>query len=179
LHDKFFSAVGGLRQYTIPFMGLNEGRHYFEFVANDSFFEQFDSSEVKRGLVKVGVELIKHSTFLELHFEINGRVTVICDRCLEPFTMGIVHEAVLYIRFGETTEEQSEELLILSDKSSEVRLEQYIYEYIHLALPYQRIHPEIDGHTGCNSEMMKKLEDHTAQEESKSTDPRWDKLKGL
>ena len=171
--------MGGLRQYAIPFRGLTEGKHDFEFVAYDSFFEQFDSSEVKRGLVKVHVELIKHSQFLELHFEIEGRVTVICDRCLELLAMGITHQAVLYIRFGETTQEQSEELLILADKSSEVRLEQYIYEYIHLALPYQRIHPEIDGNTGCDPEMMKKLEDRTANEESDSTDPRWDKLKGL
>ena len=64
MHDKFFSAVEGLRQYAIPFRGLTEGRHDFEFVANDSFFEQFDSSEVKRGLVKINVELIKHMKLL-------------------------------------------------------------------------------------------------------------------
>ncbi|MFC2112374.1 DUF177 domain-containing protein [Bacteroidota bacterium] len=171
--------MGGLRQYAIPFRGLKEGKHDFEFVADNLFFEQFDSSEVKRGLVKVRVELIKHSQFLELHFEIDGRVTVFCDRCLEPFAMGIDHRAVLYIRFGEKTYEQSEEVLILADSSSEVVLDQYIYEYTHLALPYQRIHPEIGGHTGCNPEMMKKLENHSAQEESESQDPRWDKLKGL
>ncbi len=171
--------MGGLRQYAIPFRGLKEGKHVFEFVADDSFFEQFDSSEIKRGLVKIRVELIKHAQFLELHFDLDGRVTVICDRCLELFTMGMDYQAVLYVRFGKKTREQTEEVLILADLSSEISLEQYIYEYTQLALPCQRIHPEIDGLTGCNPEMMKKLEDHTAQEESDSTDPRWDKLKGL
>ena len=171
--------MGGLRQYAIPFRGLKEGKHNCEFVADNSFFEQFDLSEVKKGLVKIDVELIKHSQFLELHFNLNGKVTVQCDRCLEPFAIGVQHKAVLYVRFGETTQEQSEEVLILADSVSEVRLEQYIYEYIHLALPYQRMHPEIDGNSGCDPGMIKKLEAHTTNGKSNSEDPRWDKLKGL
>jgi len=171
--------VGGLTQYAIPFRGLKEGKHNYEFVADNSFFEQFNSSEVQKGLVKIYVELIKHSQFLELHFELRGKVTVVCDRCLEPVVLGIVHDAVLYIRFGEKTCEQSEEVLIIADSTSEVKLEQYIYEYIHLALPYQRVHQEIDGQSGCDPEMLKKLESYTANDESEGEDPRWDKLRGL
>ena len=95
--------MGGLRQYTIPFKGLKEGKHDFNFVVDNSFFEQFESSEVKRGVVNVQVELIKHSQFLELQFDINGKITVNCDRCLEPFVSGITHQTMLYIRFGEKT----------------------------------------------------------------------------
>ena len=171
--------MGGLTQYAIPFRGLKEGKHNYEFVADNSFFEQFDSSEVKKGLVKISVELVKHSQFLELHFELSGKVTVVCDRCLEPFVMGMNHDAVLYVRFGEKSYEQSEEVLVLADSTSEVKLEQYIYEYIHLALPYQRVHQEIDGRSGCDPEMLKKLESYTANDESEGEDPRWDKLRGL
>ena len=172
--------MGGLRQYAIPFTGLKEGKHDFNFVVDNSFFEQFESSEVKRGVVNVQVELIKHSQFLELQFDINGKITVNCDRCLEPFVIRISHQAMLYIRFGEETLEQSDELLILADSVNEVHLDQFIYEYIHLALPIQRIHPEIDGVTGCNTEMMEKLEAHDADDQEDATeDPRWEKLKGL
>jgi uncharacterized metal-binding protein YceD (DUF177 family) len=171
--------VGGLREYAISFRGLKEGKHNFEFVVNNSFFDQFDSSEVSKGLVTVYLELIKHAQFLELHFELSGKVTVACDRCLEPFVLGIEHNAVLYIRFGEKSFEQTEEVTILADSANEIRLEQYIFEYIHLALPYQRMHPEIDGHSGCDPEMIKKLENHTIRNESNGEDPRWDKLKGL
>lgn len=172
--------MGGLRQYAIPFKGLKEGKHDFNFVVDNSFFEQFESSEVKRGLVNVQVELIMHSQFLELQFDINGKITVNCDRCLEPFVIRITHQAMLYIRFGEKTLEQSDELLILGDSENEVPLDQLIYEYIHLALPIQRIHPEIDGISGCNPEMMEKLNAHDADDtENASEDPRWEKLKGL
>jgi uncharacterized protein len=172
--------VGGLRQYTIPFRGLEEGRHDFNFVVDNSFFGQFESSEVKRGLVNVQVELIKHSQFLELQFDINGKITVNCDRCLEPFVIRITHQAMLYIRFGEETLEQSDELLILADSANEVHLDQLIYEYIHLALPIQRIHPEIDGMSGCNPKMMEKLYALDADDQEDATeDPRWEKLRGL
>ena len=44
----------------------------------------------------------------------------------------------------------------------------------------QRIHPEIDGVTGCNTEMMEKLDAHDADDQEDATeDPRWEKLKGL
>ena len=171
--------MGGLRQYAIPFRGLNEGRHDFELVVDNSFFEHFDTSEINKGLVRVHLEMIKHSHFLELQFDLSGEVTVACDRCLKPFVRGIDHKARLYIRFGEKAEEQSEEVVVLADSTNEVRLEQYIFEYIHLALPYQRIHPEIDGSSGCDSVMMDKLAEHTKHDESDSKDPRWDKLREL
>jgi uncharacterized metal-binding protein YceD (DUF177 family) len=168
-----------MRQYAIPFRGLKEGRHYFKFVSDNKFFEQFDSSEIRMGLVTTDVELIKHTQFLELHFNLKGKVTVNCDRCLEPFAMAIEHEAVLYIRFGKESYEQSEEVVILADTANELDLGQYLYEFIHLALPYQRVHPEVDGHSGCHPEMVKKLKDHTISEEPDSRDPRWEKLEGL
>jgi len=172
--------VGGLRQYAIPFRGLKEGRHDFNFVVDNSFFEQFESSEVKKGVVNVQVELIKHSQFLELQFDINGKITVNCDRCLEPFVTRIIHQAMIYIRFGEETLEQSDELLILADSVNEIHLDQLIYEYIHLALPIQRIHPEIEKMSGCNPEMMDKLNALDADDQEDATeDPRWEKLKGL
>jgi uncharacterized protein len=172
--------VGGLRQYAIPFKGLKEGRHDFNFVVENSFFEQFESSEVKKGVVNVHLELIKHNLFLELQFDINGKITVNCDRCLEPFVIRITHQAMLYVRFGEKTHEQSDDLLILADSENELHLDQFIFEYIHLAIPIQRIHPEIDGLSGCNPEMMEKLKSHNADDpENASEDPRWEKLKGL
>ncbi len=172
--------MGDLRQYAIPFKGLKEGKHDFNFVVDNLFFEHFESSEVKRGVVNVQVELIKHAQFLELHFNLDGKITVDCDRCLEPFAIRITHRVMLYVRFGERTLEQSDDLLILADSENELRLDQLIYEYIHLALPLQRIHPETDGISGCDPMMMEKLNAHRAGDpKNASEDPRWEKLKGL
>ena len=173
-------VVGGLRKYSIPFRGLKEGKHSFHFDIDNKFFDIFESSEVKKGEILARIDLEKHSQFLELNFHLSGNVIITCDRCLDSFSQGINHQARLYVQFGEETHEQSDELLILADSENEIRLEQYLYEFIHLALPYRNIHPEIDGQSGCNPEMRAKLDALTPDDsKSNETDPRWDKLKEI
>ena len=122
--------MGRWRQYSIPFRGLKEGKHSFHFDLDDKFFDYFESSEVKQGEILARIDLEKHSQFLELHFHLSGIVLVTCDRCLDSFPLDITHQARLYVRFGEETFEQSDEILILADSENEIRLEQYFYEFI-------------------------------------------------
>jgi uncharacterized metal-binding protein YceD (DUF177 family) len=63
----------------------------------------------------------------------------------------------------------------------EIEVGQYMYEFILLALPYQRYHPDDDdGVPGCNPDMIRRLEELQGKEEkSGQTDPRWDTLKGI
>jgi uncharacterized metal-binding protein YceD (DUF177 family) len=46
----------------------------------------------------------------------------------------------------------------------EIDLVSFFYEYIHLALPIKRIHPDDEkGNSTCNPEMIRKLNDHLIQ----------------
>jgi uncharacterized metal-binding protein YceD (DUF177 family) len=86
------------------------------------------------------------------------------------------------VKWGEEAGEIEDDVLIVGRDEHEIEVGQYLYEFIILALPYQRIHPEDeDGYSTCNPEMLKKLEAHQAQEtdQSELTDPRWDVLKGI
>ena len=180
MHDKIFGAVGGLKQYSIPFRGLKEGKHSFHFDIENTFFDRFESSEVHEGEILVRIDLEKHSQFLELGFHLSGEIRVNCDRCLEPFPLEIKHQANLYVRFGEETHEQTDEVLILADSANEIILDQYLFEFIHLAIPYKKTHPETKGSTGCDPDMIRKLEGHSFNDpEDDKTDPRWDKLKEM
>jgi uncharacterized protein len=61
----------------------------------------------------------------------------------------------------------------------ELDMKQYFYEYILLALPIKRVHPDDkNGNSTCDPEMLKKLKEHIISEEVES-DPRWDELKKL
>ena len=172
--------MGRWRQYSIPFRGLKEGKHCFHFDIEDTFFEYFESTEIKAGKILARIDLEKHSQFLELQFHLSGVVTVTCDRCLDSFPLEINHRARLYVRFGEKTYEQNDEILFLAHSENEIRLEQYLYEFIHLALPYQKVHPVIDGQSGCNPDMTERLIALTSNDiKNKDTDPRWDKLKEI
>jgi len=172
--------VKDLRKYVIPFAGLKEGRHEFEFDVDDSFFDHFDSSEIKEGKLGVKVILVKNPQVLELNFNIEGLVKTICDRCLDEFDLPMIYQGKLFFKFGEGTYELTDEILILSPSEHEINISQFIYEFIHLALPYRRIHPDINGINGCNETMIQKLESLSIDDTKKASyNHSWDKLKEI
>ena len=168
-----------LRKYVIPFAGLKEGRHEFEFDVDDSFFEQFDSSEIRQGKLDVNIVMQKNQQVLELDFDIKGKVRTICDRCLEEFDFPLAYQGKLFFKFGEKSYELTDEIIILSAAEHEINVSQYIYEFIHLALPYRRIHPDINGESGCNSAMIQKLDELRTDNLKLSDNTAWDKLKEI
>lgn len=167
-------------QYVIAYKGLKDGLHLFDFKVDDLFFESFEESEIEKGDVNIHVSLNKKPTILEFLFEIDGRVTVSCDRCLDPVELEIEYEAPLYVKFGEETHEETDELYVISEQETEIDLAQFIYEFVHLSLPYRRVHPDDEnGNSTCNKEMLKRLEELSVNEEKPDTDPRWNNLKDL
>ena len=166
-------------QFVIPFKGLKTGKYDFVFDIDDKFFEVFEESEVKKGKVHVEVELDKKETMLELFFSLSGTVIIPCDRCLDDLELPVEHETELFVKFGDQTEEQTEEILVLLHSEFELDITQYIYEFVHLSLPYKRVHPDKKGKSTCNKEMLKKLEEYIIHENDNDNDPRWDGLKNL
>jgi uncharacterized protein len=172
--------VKDLKKYVIPFAGLKEGRHEFEFDVDDSFFDQFESSEIKKGKLGVSVELIKSQQVLEMSFYIDGFVKTICDRCLDEFDLPVTYNGKLFFKFAAESYELTDEIIILSASENEINISQFIYEFIHLALPYRRIHPDINGMSGCNKMMIQKLESLKIDEITENNySPSWDKLKEI
>jgi uncharacterized metal-binding protein YceD (DUF177 family) len=169
------------RQFVIPYKGLKLGRHDFTFNIDDTFFDDFEVSEITKCNIVAEVLLDKKVNLLEFSFRFKGDVMVTCDRCLEEFSMPVAYETKLFVKFGEVSEEQTDEILVLSFSEHELDLKQNIFEYIHLSLPYRRVHPnDKKGNSLCNKEMLEKLEEHVVHEEDNQIiDPRWDNLKNL
>jgi uncharacterized metal-binding protein YceD (DUF177 family) len=169
-----------LSQYTLPFSGLSEGKHQFEFTADDRFFAEFETSEVEKGDLKIRVELEKRSTYLSLNFSISGTVELICDRCLENFKYPLESNRKLLVKFSEKQVEDEAELIYLHPNDFQVEIAQYIYEFVILSLPIRRIHP--DGENGeilCDPVMIKKLEElrYHGNNLDEPDDPRWNELR--
>jgi uncharacterized metal-binding protein YceD (DUF177 family) len=172
--------VSLIDDYLIPFYGLKEGKYDYEFEAGNKFFEFFENSDIHGGDLKIHLQLYRKSGFLELKFKIMGTLKVTCDRCLEDFDHEIDSENELYIRFGNDYEEISDTVIVIPHEETRINVSQYIYEFSVLALPMQKIHPDDDaGSSGCNQEMMEKLNKMTPHETEDEMDPRWDVLKKL
>ncbi|NER14254.1 DUF177 domain-containing protein [Leptobacterium flavescens] len=170
-----------LKEFDIPFVGLKQGKHQFVYQIDNAFFEAFNFDEFNSTSIKVVVELDKKSSLLELSFNAEGVVNVLCDLSNEPYDQEVGGELNLVVKFGEEYNDENEEILIIPHGEHQINVAQYVYELIVLSVPAKRIHPGIkDG--SLSSEIVKKLEELQPKEiknGKEETDPRWDQLKKL
>ena len=172
------------KDFLIPFVGLKQGKHQFEYQIDKTFFEAYDFDEYNDVAVKVDLVLDKKSTMLELAFKHKGTINVPCDLTGEDFDLPIKGKLNLIVKFGDTFNNENDELLVLPHGEFQVNVAQYIYEMIVLSVPSKRVHPGVKDGT-LQSEAIVKLnelapkEPLKEKEEEENTDPRWDKLKQL
>ena len=170
----------GLEQFNIPFVGLKEGSHLFDYHIDKKFFDAFNFEDFFDVDININITFVKKSTLLELSFSANGTVNIPCDLTNEPYDQKIEASLPLVIKFGQEFNDDNEEILIIPHEAYQVNVAQYIYEMIVLAVPSKRIHPKvIDG--SMKSEALKKLKTLKINKEKnhKEIDPRWNKLKDL
>lgn len=171
-----------LKEFNIPFVGLKEGSHLFEYQIGKTFFEAFQFDEFNSANVKADITFTKKSTLIELTFNISGTINVPCDITNELFDLPINGSLDLVVKFGPEFNDEHDEILILPHEAYQVNIAQYIYELIVLSVPSKRVHPNVVDGT-MQSDALRKLEELRINEEKtveeESTDPRWDKLKDL
>lgn len=157
----------------IPFSGLKQGKHEFNFDVDNTLFASYDD-ELNFKNLKVDVLLEKMNTMLTFDLSIKGVLNSFCDRCGDDLDVNIENEARLYVKFSEETYDNGEEVVAIHPSEYEFDLEQYIFEYVLLAIPSKKVHQNI---ANCNQEVIGKLQKE--EENNNNTDPRWDQLKNL
>jgi uncharacterized metal-binding protein YceD (DUF177 family) len=164
------------REFEIPWFGLKEGIHEYRFQVTDKVIEElghehpdFDHLEAS-----VVLKLDKHNGFLQLHFDIDGKMDVACDRCGDPFSMRLWDEFDLIVKFtGESEDDHNEEedeadIVFVPRSETILDVSTWVYEFIMLSMPLQHIHPEkADGTSGCNPEALKLLNKMSGSEDAK------------
>lgn len=173
-----------LKQYSIPFTGLKIGQHQFTFEVDGSFFDEFEYSLVKDGLLSVSLLLEKRETLMTLDFEIKGKVQLSCDKCLSNFSHEVDTKDRLIAKFTESEDlADSDDVLVITKKETEVDVAPFIYEMINLSVPYISICEDPGNTPNCDVEMLNKIDelssDNESSGESEQQDPRWDKLKNI
>lgn len=169
------------KEFEIPFSGLKQGRHHFEYQIDQTFFEAFAYDEFRASSVKVAATLDKMSTTMEMQIEVSGHVNLLCDISGEPFDQPLTGDLELVIKFGDAFNDEDDEILILPHGAHEFNIAQYVYELVVLSVPTKRIHPGVEDGS-LESEALKKLKElhpKEGRESSEETDPRWDALRDL
>ncbi len=163
------------KDLEIPFVGLKQGIHNFEFEIDRSFFDAFPYSIIEEGEITVELSLDKKDTLMVGEYKIKGFVVSNCATCNESFNAPINGEMTIYYKFGEEQEED-ENLVVLTSEVYKIKPEQQIYELITVSLNANPRHKEGE----CNEEVLSLLRSYQIRDEKEEKiDPRWDKLNKL
>lgn len=169
--------MGNRREYDIAFVGLKPGVHEFNYRVDDQFFANnkvtgTDELGFSNCDASIKLSLEKNNAFMLLKFEIGGSVSVSCDRCGNPLMMDLWDEFNLVVKQVENPEEmnQNEEdpdVYYISRTESHIHLADWIYEFVMLSIPNQRMCSEEEmGGPQCNKEvlaMLKKMKSTTIE----------------
>ena len=145
-----------LQPFVIPLSGLTQGGTQFNWRTDGKFFGNSGNSEILNADLEVDVHVEKAMRFFGVDAAISGKVTVLCDRCLEELELLVDTGFKLSVKFGETAETADagdREIVMIPDGSMELDLSQFVYDYTCISLPMRRVHPEGE----CNPEALKYL----------------------
>ncbi|MBI1287111.1 MAG: DUF177 domain-containing protein [Flavobacteriales bacterium] len=167
--------MGKSSAFAVQFSGLKLGKHDFDFVVDDSFFEKLDYSPIRKGAVDVKIELEKKSSMLVLNFQLNGWVAENCDRCSVEYQQHSEGEHTVFVKFGDDYEELDDNLLMIPRGDFELDVTQLIYEFIGLNIPLRKVPcEEADDLTICDQDVLAKLD--ASRSEQEKNNPLWAKL---
>ncbi len=151
------------REFEIPFVGLKPGLHQFEYKIDNKFFAQFGEQDFVNCEAKIKLELDKKSSFMLLKFDVDGKVSVSCDRCGNPLELQLWDEFKVMVKMVDdpklmNEQEEDPDVYYISKNESHLHLEDWIYEFINLSIPMQKMCTlEEMGGPQCNLEVLQKL----------------------
>ncbi|WP_114752725.1 YceD family protein [Pleomorphovibrio marinus] len=175
-----------LRKFEIDIIRLKEGSHEFPFDVGNEFLQHFEGNDIaSNGRLKATVTLNKRAALIEALFDIKGTVELICDRSLEQFDHLLeIHQRVLY-KYGPEEQEINEEIYVITQDTASINVAQLIYEFIVLAIPAKKIHPdymdEEDDEVDAEGKLVyvSEADEEDEEREEESENPLWEELKKL
>lgn len=177
------------KEFSIEIPKLKFGLNKEDFLINSSFFEAFEFSPIREGVVRIQAAITKYTSHLDAVFHFQGTIELYCDRCLEPYPYDISFDQRVIFSYDEQLEFETDEVVLLDQNKHLLSLAKEFYDFINLQVPLRKV-PEPDVHV-CPPRVLEILGLKMADEESSQKDreaenqeepeidPRWLKLKQI
>ena len=162
----------------------------YQYQLDNQFFLDLDAPEVQKGQVNVLLKVRKTSGVYQLDFQTEGKVMVICDRCLDEMEQLIETKDQLKVKLGVDFSEV-DDIIVVPEEDGYINVAWFIYEFIALSIPMKHVHAP----GKCNKDMLNKLSKHLRVSsddvedgfeiskedlnEPQVIDPRWNELKKI
>ena len=167
------------KDFEIDIYNLGSGIHQFSFKVEKAFFEAYEYSIIKNGNLKVKLDLDNRGSFLALNFSITGTIELICDRSLERFDAPLDLHQMLVLKFGSELIDDGKDIDIIEPGTIRINVADYIYEFITVAVPMKKIHPNYGQETEEEEQLFYTSSDGSDERRRKDINPIWNSLKKL
>jgi len=155
----------GLKQFSIPFKGLNFEIYNYSLEVDKKFFQEFEESPVKNGNLISQLSLERKSDHLILDFFTEGTIQTDCDRCTAKIDLPIASEFSIIVKFDED-EREEEEIIYIAPESHEINVASIIYEQIILSIPLIKVFDcDLLDPLPCNEDILNILDKGDEKEE--------------
>lgn len=131
--------------------GLPQGHFSEQFALEDAVFARENPFDLYGGSVEALVEGERTGNVFKIEIRLTGFVKTICDRCADDLNLPIEATFPFVVRFGETTDLDGDEELIVSRDEPVLELDDLLYQLAVLSIPMKRVHA--DGE--CNADSMR------------------------
>jgi uncharacterized metal-binding protein YceD (DUF177 family) len=190
--QKLF-VLGKFDLYKVNLKDMQQDIQSIEYLLDNAFFTNIEGEDVQKGKVNVSLTITKEREMFNFTFQLNGIITISCDRCLDDMDYPIETTARLFVKFGKDYAEESDEIVVIPEREGIINIAWFLYEFVALAIPIKHVHAP----GKCNKQMSSKLKKHTVklddddsfeeevdsvivtgeEEMEESIDPHWDILK--
>ena len=170
--------MGKFSEFKLPLKSMPIGTQEFEYHLGGDFFVNMESLDIHGADLDVKLLVTHKSDVYDLEFEIDGEITLLCDRCLDEMQYEVAEDYHIVVKYGEEYCDDSDEVLIIPENENYLNVAKLIYDTVSLSIPMVHVHEEGE----CNEMMSEELRKHQASEVSadeEMIDPRWAKLKEL
>jgi uncharacterized metal-binding protein YceD (DUF177 family) len=156
--------MGNKRAYEVAFVGLKPGVHEFNYELDDKFFAEKGARDLTNAKAHVKMSLEKNTGFMLLKFEVGGSTDVTCDRCGNPLTIDLWDEFKMLVKLVDNPTEMNEQeedpdVFYISRNESHLNVSDWIYEFVLLSIPMQKMCSNEEEGPQCNQEVLNKLKE--------------------
>lgn len=182
------------REFEIAWYGLAPGLHEFAYEIDDFKLDKIGYAKqdwYEKLAVTVKVKFDKKSSFFLLTFDIDGSISLPCDRCGDVYDLPLWEEFELVVKLVNENEDatrnneddENGDVVFIPRSQTVIDIADWLYEFVMLSVPIQHIHPENeDGTSGCNQETLQLLNKMSEEVPQAQNTDQWkglEKLKNL
>jgi uncharacterized protein len=173
LHPFCEKLKKDLSIFDLNIHGLEEKTYEYSFEIDDSFFLNYEQDIIKAGRAQVHIVLVKSTNLLRLNFDIHTELTLECDRSLELYSESFKIEESHIFKFGDSNQEISDEMTMITFGSPKLNVADHIFEYIFLSIPVKKIHPDFRNKDEDEEALFYEDKIADQDEQEGKIDPRW------